>query len=116
MFDTYAVMEIIKGNKNYIPYLTEKIVINNFIFAEICYILIRNNYPEISKYLGRYEKFIMSINPNTIKEAMKFRYKNKSKNMSIPDCISYFQARELGLKFLTGDKQFENFEGVEFVK
>ncbi len=116
IFDTYAIMEIIQGNRNYMPYLENKIIINNFIFAEICYILTRDNYPDAGRYLDKYEKFIMSINPKLIKEAMKFRYKNKSKNMSIPDCVSYFQAKELGIKFLTGNKQFENLENVEFVK
>ena len=116
VFDTYAIIEIIQGNKNYLSYLNNKIIINDFIFAEICYILIRDNYPNSDKYLDRYEKFIAGINPKLIKEAMKFKYKNKSKNISIPDCISYFQSRELGIKFLTGDKQFENLENVEFVK
>jgi uncharacterized protein len=47
---------------------------------------------------------------------MKFRYKNRKKNLSVPDCISYLQAKSLGIKFLTGDKKFENMENVEFVK
>ncbi|MEX2016862.1 MAG: PIN domain-containing protein [Candidatus Pacearchaeota archaeon] len=116
VFDTYALIEIIKGNKNYTSYLNSRIIINNFIFAELCYILVRDSYPNADKYLDKYEKFIVSINPKTIKEAMKFRYKNKNKNMSIPDCISYFQSKELDINFLTGDKQFENLENVQFVK
>ena len=47
---------------------------------------------------------------------MKFRYNNKKKEMSMTDCISYFMAKELGIKFLTGDKEFENLENVEFAK
>ena len=47
---------------------------------------------------------------------MEFRYKNKKKKLSMTDCISYFQAKELGIKFLTGDKEFQNLENVEFVK
>ena len=45
---------------------------------------------------------------------MKFRVMNK--NMSMTDCISYMQAKELGIKFLTGDKEFEDLENVEFIK
>ena len=116
VFDTYALVEIIKGNKNYVNYLNKEIVINNFIFAELCYILIRNNYPEADKYLDRYERFIVSLNPKIIREAMKFRHKNKDRNFSIPDCTSYLMAKELGIKFLTGDKEFKDFENVEFVK
>ena len=47
---------------------------------------------------------------------MNFRYKNKTKKMSMTDCISYIMAGNLGIKFLTGDKEFKGMEGVEFVK
>ena len=116
VFDTYALLEIIRGNRDYEPYLSKGIIINNFIFAEFCYILIRSDYPYASKYLEKYKEFIFNLNPQVIKEAMSFRYKNKKKNLSIPDCVSYFQAKELGIKFLTGDKEFANMENVEFVK
>ena len=56
VFDTYAIIEIIKGNKNYMSYLNEGIIINSFIFAELCYILTRDGYPNSDKYLDRYEK------------------------------------------------------------
>ena len=46
---------------------------------------------------------------------MKFRYENKHKKMSMTDCISYIQAKKLGIKFLTGDKEFKNKENVEHV-
>jgi predicted nucleic acid-binding protein len=32
------------------------------------------------------------------------------------DCISYALANRLGIKFLTGDMQFEGLPNVEFVK
>ena len=32
------------------------------------------------------------------------------------DCIGYIMAKKLNIKFLTGDKEFENFLNVEFVK
>ena len=51
-----------------------------------------------------------------IKEANEFRLKNYRRDLSYVDCIGYILARKLNAKFLTGDKQFENFEGVEFVK
>ena len=36
--------------------------------------------------------------------------------LSYVDCIGYMISRQLGIKFLTGDEQFKDFEGVEFVK
>ncbi len=116
LFDTYALLEIIKGNKNYLPYIEAKIIINNFIFAELCYILIREGYPGADKYLEKYKKFILGISPDIINDSMKFRYKNKKRKMSMTDCVSYIQSRHLGIKFLTGDKEFETMENVEFVK
>ena len=47
---------------------------------------------------------------------MEFRVKNIKKDISITDYVGYFMAKNLGVKFLTGDKEFENFENVEFVK
>ena len=41
LFDTYAILEIISGSKNYSKYLNCGIIINTFIFAELCYKLIR---------------------------------------------------------------------------
>jgi len=116
IFDTYALMEIIEGNPKYTPYTNMGIIINNFIFAEFCYVLYREEYPDSDFYTDKYKKYIVSISPETIKKAMKFRKENKKKNLSIIDCIGYFMSKDLGIKFLTGDKEFENLENVEFVK
>lgn len=116
VFDTYALVEIIKGNKNYEKYLDSKIIINTFIFAELCYFLYREKYPSPEKYINKYSKHLISLEPSLISQAMEFREKNKKKKLSMTDCVSYFMARELGVNFLTGDKEFENLAGVEFVK
>ncbi len=116
VYDTYAIIEVIEGNEKYEPYLDKQIIINDFIFAEICYTFIRKKYPNAYVYLDKYKAFILEINPEMIENAMVFRYKNKDKELSMTDCISYIQAKELGIKFLIGDKEFENMENVEFVK
>jgi len=116
VYDNYALMEIINGNENYRDYLNKKIIINDFIFAELCYVLKRDGYPNPEKYLERFAKFIVHASSNTINKAMIFRFNNKEKRMSMTDCISYFMAIELGIKFLTGDKEFEERDNVEFVK
>ncbi|MBU0466370.1 MAG: PIN domain-containing protein [Nanoarchaeota archaeon] len=116
IFDTYAIIEIIRGNPNYKPYLDEGIIINDFIFSELCYNLIKIDYPKKEYYLEKYEEFISQVDPEIIKEAMQFSYKNKKKKMSMTDCVSYVMAKELEIKFLTGDKEFERLNNVEFVK
>ena len=116
VFDTYAILEIIGGNENYRNYLNSRIVINNFIFAELCYKLYREKAPKVEEYIKEYSKFIQPLTSDTIKEAMLFRTNNKSKNLSMTDCISYVMSLKLNIKFLTGDKEFENLNNVEFVK
>ena len=116
LYDTYALIELLNKNPNYEKYSTKEIVINGFIFAEICYQLIKDNVKNLHEYLNEIEPAIISPSPKMIIEAMKFRYENKKKKMSTTDCISYIMAKELEIKFLTGDKEFEHLENVEFVK
>lgn len=116
LFDTYALLEIINKNPNYSNYLNQEIVINDFIFSEYCYQLLVGNVPNIEECQNEVEPAIIYPSIETIKKAMKFHYQNKKKKMSLTDCISYIMAKELGTKFLTGDKEFQNLENVEFVK
>ena|SRR3989344_6689530 len=116
-FDTYAMVEIIKGNESYARFseLTIKTSVVNL--AELYYVL-------LSKYGKQtadnwYEKFnfdLITINSESVKKAAHFRFLNRKQNLSLIDCIGYVLALENGLKFLTGDKQFKDMKGVEFVK
>jgi len=115
-FDAYAIIEIIKGNSNYEPYLDAEIIINNFTFAELCYCWFKDKNNGADSYCKKYSKHIVSVMPEWIEEAMKFRLKWKDRKVSVPDCIGYIMAKRLGVKFLTGDKEFENMENVELVK
>ena len=58
----------------------------------------------------------MEIDDETLKEAMKFRKELKKRDVSYTDSIGYIYAKRHNMKFLTGDKEFENLENVEFVK
>lgn len=116
VYDTYALIEILNKNRNYEKYVDGDIIINNFIFAEFCYQLIKDKEKNIEEYLNEIEPAIIRLSARIIKKAMNFRYANKKKKLSMTDCISYFQAKELGIKFLTGDKEFKELENVEFVK
>ena len=118
IFDTYAIIESINGNINYKNYSNKKIIINEFIFAELCYVLNRDSYKYESpeEDLEKLIPFIIHLNPQTIKKAMLFRLNNKKRNLSITDCIGYLMALDLGIKFLTGDIQFKDLPNVEFVK
>lgn len=116
IFDTYAIIEIIKGNSDYISYLNDTIIINDFIFSELCYNILREDKSKIEEYAKKYSTFISHLEPDWIKEAMQFRLKWKDRKVSMTDCIGYIMSKKLGIKFLTGDKEFENLDNVEFVK
>ena len=116
LFDTYAILEIVSGSKAYERYLDSGIIINEFIFAELCYKLLREKVTNADEYIGKYSKFILRAEPMVIKEAMVFRIVNIKKKFSMTDCVSYIMSKKLNIKFLTGDKEFEEFDNVEFVK
>lgn len=116
IFDTYALFEIIEGNPLYEPYLDATLYINDFIFAELCYKLLREEKEHANYYIKKYAPHKKQLSAQTIKEAMAFRAKHKKQKLSMTDCISYFMAQDMGIKFLTGDKEFENMKNVEFVK
>ena len=47
---------------------------------------------------------------------MAFKLYNKKEKLSYVDCIGHCLAKEIGVRFLTGDQKFENKENVEYVK
>lgn len=116
-FDTYAIIEILKGNKNYDTYKNAEIIITVFNLVELHYKILRDFNKEIADdILERYSKFSMNITLNIIKNANALRKKYSRKRFSAPDTIGYAAALEHGIKFLTGDSQFKDMENVEFVK
>lgn len=116
VFDTYALIEILKGNNSYKLYTNAQIVVNKWIIAELSYWLLREyNKQTMHKFVSVYAQFIQDVDIDTIGKAMQFRLLHKSKKLSMVDCISYLQAQQLNVPFLTGDKQFHNVKGVAFV-
>lgn len=116
-WDSYAVIETIKGNSNYSLYLDDEVIITIFNLVEIYFSALKDlGETTAEKIYQQYSSSVTEVPDNVIKKAMKFKLKNKDKNFSYTDCIGYFYATENDLIFLTGDKEFENLENVEFVK
>ena len=115
-FDSYSIIEIIKGNVKYEDYKQDIFITNALNLAEVFYSLLKEinkkNAQEIIKQLNF--EFI-EINKEVAIEAAIFKYENKSKNLSYADCIGYITALKNNLKFLTGDKEFKDMENVEFI-
>ncbi len=116
-FDTYAVIEILAQNPNYEKYKNAEITITIFNLAEIYYICLGNfTKTELEKIYNQYKKSVVEISDEVLKEAISFRKEHKKQSLSYTDCIGYIYAKRSNMKFLTGDKEFENLENVEFVK
>ena len=116
-WDSYAVIEFIDGNKNYAKYIDEEVSITIFNLAEIYWFAI-NEYEEeqADAVYQRFRDSVISIDDETLKDAIKFRKKHKTKDLSYTDCIGYTFALKNNMRFLTGDREFKDMENVEFVQ
>ncbi len=116
-FDSYAVIELIKGNPHYVRYLGEPVVITLFNLAEIYWSSLNElGEEEANEIYAHYKQSVADVSDEVLKDAIKFRKKHKNKNLSYADCIGYIYALKNNMKFLTGDKEFQGFENVEFAK
>ncbi len=116
-FDTYAFYEIIKENKNYLNYIDSIILTTKLNIFELYNRFLKINDLYLANIaIDNYYPFAVDFNQDVIKEAAKFKILLNKRDVSMTDCIGYCLAKQLGIKFLTGDEQFENMENVEYVK
>ncbi len=117
-FDSYAIIEILKENFNYLKFQEKSITIALGNLAEIYWHCINdiNLKNEADSIYIKFRKSVVEIDDETLKEAMKFRKEHKKRDISYTDSIGYIYAKRHNMKFLTGDKEFEGMENVEFVK
>jgi uncharacterized protein len=117
-WDSYAVIELEDGNEKYLKYSNCPVILTLFNLAEIYWVILNQlGEKEADKVYENYRFAVVEIDDETLKEAIKFRKKvYKSKKISYVDAIGYTYALRNNLVFLTGDKEFENLENVEFVK
>ncbi len=116
-FDSYAIIESIKGNPNYLEYKDVVMITTKMNLFEVCYFLLRD-YGEknAEEYMERYSDSIVDFDTHTILQAAKLKLDKKNERLSMVDCIGYILAKSLGIKFLTGDEKFEEMDNVEYVK
>ena len=120
-FDTYALIEIEKGNKNYKPYMKAEIITTKLNLIEFYNSLLVDFNEEVAD--RKFEVYVDNCVPvmdedikNGVKFRMQMRNKNKLYKPSFVDCIGYVIALRFAVKFLTGDNAFKDLDNVEFVK
>jgi len=117
-FDSYALIEIYEKNINYEKYARAKVITTYFQVYETYYSLIRNGYcdKEIEDFFNFLQNFCIDLDFDWIPKSVSFRRKYKERDLSYADCLGYVIAEDMGIKFLTGDKEFWDLPNVEFVK
>ena len=116
-FDSYAIIEILKGNSAYLPYAQAIIVTTKLQVFEVFYSLLRDvGKQEAADFLKRYMQYTIDFDASIIERAALLKLHYRKNNLSMTDCVGYCLALQIGIKFLTGDRQFEHFAEVEFVK
>ena len=116
--DSYAIVEYFKGNANYKKYFEKnKIITTKFNLMEVYYsALVNSTKDNANKYYDSLVYQCIQVPDQVVKEALQFRYENRKQKLSYVDAIGYQLSLELEVKFLTGDKEFEKMQNVEFVK
>lgn len=116
-FDSYAVIEIIRNNKNYEKYNSFPIITTTLNLTEIHYALLNElNQEAVNILINKINFQFLDITREIAIEAANFRFQNKKSKFSYADCIGYVAALKNNLIFLTGDKEFKDLKNVEFVK
>src|SRR3989338_4658376 len=116
-FDTYAIIEINKGNNAYEEFAGMQVVASILNLGELYQVYLREQGKETAdKWFATFTAELLEITPEVMIKAVYFRFLNKKKNLSLPDAIGYVLALKHRLKFLTGDKEFKGLPNVEFVK
>ena len=117
-FDSYALIEIYEKNLNYEKYAKANVVTSYFQVYEVYHSLIRNGYSkeEIKDFFEFLQNLCIELDFKWIPASVEFRKEHKKRELSYADCLGYIIAKELNIKFLTGDKEFEDLPNVEFVK
>ncbi|RLG80580.1 MAG: type II toxin-antitoxin system VapC family toxin [Thermoprotei archaeon] len=119
--DTYALVEILRGNPSYERYASEELVTSEFNLLELAYALTRDYGKEKAVEILRMVRVFVAIIQPTDEDyaeasALRIGLKKQSRNLSLIDALGYVLAKRLKIPFLTGDREFKGLDGVEYVK
>ena len=115
--DTYALIEIIKENKNFKRFEETINFTNSLNLLELHY-SINNEFgsKKADEIIDELKPLVINIEMRDVKGASIFRTKNMKLKFSYIDCLGYIMASNRNMKFVTGDNSFKNFDNVEFIK
>ena len=114
--DTYALIEIARGNPKFTFLINEDFVISNLTLAEFYWVLIRDaGQDEADYWINKLSDFSADVSLNILLKAQRFRYLNRKKDISFFDSAGYIFSKENKYIFVTGDKEFKDLSDVKFI-
>ncbi|MFT4343548.1 MAG: hypothetical protein ACMXYE_02265 [Candidatus Woesearchaeota archaeon] len=115
--DTYALWEIMKGNKKYLDVVLSNFVITDWTLVEFYKTLIKEYDKRTAEYwLRKFKPYTITVNINILKKAVDFHHEHKKNAISLFDAVGYIFSVENKMEFVTGDKEFRNKPQVNFIK
>ena len=115
--DTYALIEIVKDNKNFERFKNTRNFTGHMNLLELHYMVSKEfGKRKADEIIDKTQSITINIEIKDIKEASKFRLIYIKNKFSYVDSLGYSMAFNRNMKFLTGDKEFKNLANVEFVK
>ena len=115
--DSYALVEIHDESSKYTRYLDEEFVIPKPVLAEFYYVIYKKSGKQKAQsWIDKLEPYSREVSLKCWIDALIYRHEHRKQNLSIFDCIGYIYSVENGYTFVTGDIQFKNKKGVEYVK
>src|SRR3989338_1901532 len=114
--DTYVLWEYVTGNEKYKNYFEKDFIIPELTLAEFYGVLLREFNEKTALYwVEQFQSYSESCSLHIFLSAIQFKQKYSKQNISFFDAIGYMFAQEQGIPFVTGDKEFRDLTGVEFV-
>ena len=115
--DTYALCEIRKANPKFQKYLSRKFIINDLILVEFYNVLLKEDTEqEARQWIDLLKNNSYPVSLNILLKAVEFRRLHKKSDLSFFDAVGYVFAQENKISFVTGDKEFKDMPGVEFIQ
>ena len=115
-FDTYAIIELLMRNPSHKKYEDYPLVTTILNKIEVYWWALSRYDQKLADILLNSLSHASEIPDDVIRNAMILRLQHKKKALSYADAIGYAFAKKHNLLFLTGDKQFKDLTGVEYVQ
>lgn len=118
--DSYALIEMLKGNENYRSFQSDRLITTEFNICEVGFAVCREYPANATRVLKSLRKMVV-IQETRDEDycsgaARRKEASGTGKKLSTIDCVGYSVANRLNIPFLTGDREFADMDNVQFVR